>query len=127
MHAPSVFRPSVYASLLLILLPLLTPAAASAQLTRLGPFEVGGLSPGHPGVAFDSRSSDDRPAPVFLVVSGSGTITGRFVRADGSFAGAAFQVNTASTVAQTPAVASNPDGTFLVAWVESRESAAPDV
>ena len=65
--------------------------------------------------AYDSRNN------VFLAVGGHGTVTGRLIKPDGTFAGAAFRIDLGTGYPQYPGIAYSPDadsgrGAFLVTW-----------
>jgi hypothetical protein len=110
---------SIASAAVLLLLAVLAPTAAMAQATRLGEtFLVNNGGVRGSGVAYDPRND------VYLVVSGNGVITGRFVRADGAPLGTPFQVQETVFYGHFPHVAYTPDansgnGGFLVTWHES--------
>jgi hypothetical protein len=101
-----------------LVLSVAAAGPAWAQISAEGssfdiPVQAGGIR--WPDIAFDASHS------VYLAVTGMGTIRGRFIRPDGTYASDPFQINSSTAYAQMPKTLCNPAaGSCLVVWVDGR-------
>ena len=110
-------RQNPYLAAGLVLCGLLCSAPpAVAQLAPSGSsFAVAATFVRGNASAFDSKNN------MFLAIAGAGSIIGRLVKPDGSFASAPFQIDPATGYCQYPSVWYSPDvdsgrGGYLVTW-----------